>query len=81
MQVAKSVAVAAIEVEIVCSDAAEHQRRLKAGMTADEEGQPPRWQQVTRNYQTWDRPRVVIDTAYQDVGLAVELLRRALATS
>jgi predicted kinase len=81
VQVAKSVGVAVIEVEIVCSDAAEHQRRLKAGMTADEEGQPPRWQQVTRNYQTWDRPRVVIDTAYQDVGLAVELLRRALATS
>jgi predicted kinase len=78
LQVAKAAGVVAIEVEVICSDATEHRRRLETGAAVENTGEPPRWQHVLRNYQAWDRPRVVIDTARQDVSEAVALLRRAL---
>lgn len=67
-----------IDVEIVCSDAGEHQRRVEtraadiAGLTL------PTWQDVVdREYDPWDRDHVVIDTAGRDVAQCVdELLAR-----
>ena len=81
LDVAKVAGVRAVEVEIVCSDGAEHRRRLETGTTTKDADQPPRWQQVTRHYEAWDRPRVVIDTAHQDVGQPVALVRRAVVAS
>ncbi len=52
------------EVEIICSDPAEHRRRVET-RTVDIEGlAAPNWQKVIeRDYEPWDRPHIVIDTA------------------
>lgn len=53
-----------VEVEVVCSDPAEHQRRVEA-RTADLPGLvPPAWVSVRRHeYAPWTGPRLVLDTA------------------
>jgi predicted kinase len=55
---------AIFEIEVVCSDADQHRRRIEtrtidiAGLT------PPTWQQVIdRDYDAWNRPRLILDTA------------------
>jgi predicted kinase len=65
-----------LEVEVICSDAAEHRRRVES-RTADVPGlKLPTWDEVTgRDYRLWDRDRVVIDTATTTVDAAVEVLR------
>jgi predicted kinase len=62
--VAAVAASAIFEIEVVCSDADQHRRRIEtrtidiAGLT------PPGWQQVIdRDYEAWDRPHLVLDTA------------------
>lgn len=61
-----------LNVEVVCSDAAEHERRV-TGRTVDVPGLvPPTWQQVLdREYEPWDRERLVVDTAVLSVEEAV----------
>jgi predicted kinase len=53
-----------LEIEVVCSDPAEHRRRVEtravdiAGLT------PPSWEEVQRrDYAPWTRERLVLDTA------------------
>jgi len=69
-------------VEIVCTDLAEHRRRVEtrtigvAGLT------PPDWPAVTgREYHDWDRDRLIVDTAASSiedsVTAVVAHLRRA----
>lgn len=67
-----------IEVEVVCSDVDEHRRRAEdrildiAGLTK------PTWEQITnREYDSWDRDRVVIDTAILGVGESAQQIRAA----
>ena len=67
-----------IEVEIVCSDAAEHRRRVEtrasdvAGMVL------PRWDSVTgRDYHPWNRDHIVIDTAGRTLAESVAAARAA----
>jgi predicted kinase len=64
LAVASAAGVTAIEVEIVCSDRAEHRRRVEqrsadvAGLTL------PSWQDVVaRDYRPWNGAHVVVDTA------------------
>ena len=76
--VADRAGVPLIDVEVVCSDAAEHRRRVET-RTIDVPGLvPPTWEAVrTREYHAWDRPRLVLDTAARDAGACVrELLAR-----
>jgi predicted kinase len=56
LDVARRAGVRAVEVEVICSDAGEHRRRVET-QTADIEGhQLPTWQAVVdRYYETWDR--------------------------
>jgi predicted kinase len=56
--------VAVLEVEIVCSDAEKHRRRVES-RAADIDGfRLPTWREVLdRDYRAWDRDRLVIDTA------------------
>ncbi|MEU3982897.1 AAA family ATPase [Streptomyces sp. NPDC026672] len=70
-----------IEVEVVCSDPAEHRRRVTSRST-DIPGLPlPDWQQVVdREYEPWDRARVVVDTAGQSPHQSLSLLLRGLAS-
>lgn len=56
------------EVEVVCSDPAEHRHRATT-RTPDIPGlRQPTWRDITdRDYRPWDRPHTVIDTAGRTV--------------
>jgi predicted kinase len=77
--VAERAGVRSIEVEIICSDADEHERRV-AGRAADAPGMRPlTWQQVlARDYRHWHRDRTVVDTASKTV---LECVEEILAVS
>jgi predicted kinase len=66
--VARRAGVSVLEVEVVCSDPAEHRRRVET-RAPDISGQRlPSWPEVLdRDYQPWDRDRLVIDTAHNSV--------------
>ena len=68
-----------LEVEVVCSDRAEHERRASA-RTSDIPGFPlPTWQDIiSREYEPWDRGHVVVDTATATEAGCVSRLRSAL---
>ena len=81
-RVARRAGVPIIEVEVVCSDRAEHRRRVEtrpsdvAGLVL------PTWQEVVdREYAQWDRERVVIDTAGRDVEESSSELRAKLVNA
>lgn len=80
MDVARRARTDAIEVEIVCSDSREHQRRVETRTTDVPGLRLPTWQEVvTRDYQPWDRKHIVVDTAANSVEQAVETLRERLS--
>ena len=73
--VAARVAVPVVEVEIVCSDAMEHRRRVDGRVTDVAGLDLPRWDAVQqRAYEAWSRPHIVLDTASQTAAEAVEVL-------
>ena len=69
-----------IEVEIACSDVAEHRRRVES-RSPDIAGHAlPTWQDVVeRDYRPWDTPRLQLDTARTTADEAVETIRAAAA--
>jgi predicted kinase len=62
-----------VEVEVICSDEAEHRRRV-ASREADLPGLTlPDWDAVNaRAYEAWPRKRLVLDTAELSIAEAVE---------
>ena len=62
--VARRTEVRALEIEIVCSDPLEHERRVTT-REPDIDGAPSvTWQQVlARDYRHWHRPPIIVDTA------------------
>ena len=57
---------ACVEIELVCSDSAEHRRRVETRTTDVAGLRLPTWQQVLEHdYRPWERERIVIDTAGQ----------------
>jgi predicted kinase len=79
LEVAVRAQVRAIEVELKCSDAEEHRNRIE-NRVVDIAGSPPlTWQEViAREYHTWDRDHLVIDTAVCSVQQAVKIIQEAL---
>lgn len=80
--VAASAGVPIVEIEVACSDTVEHRRRVETrsidipGLVA------PTWQQVLdKDYEAWDRPHLVLDTAGETVAVSLERLRATLATT
>jgi predicted kinase len=69
----------AIEVEVICSDTAQHRNRVET-RNADIKGlRLPTWQEVvSREYEPWERDHIVIDTANRSVAANVEELLKAL---
>jgi predicted kinase len=67
-----------IEIEVVCSDLAEHRRRVETRVVDVDGLTPPDWQAVVgRDYRPWDRARVVVDTAGRSLEEALaELVTR-----
>lgn len=79
VEVANSVQVGVIEVEVKCSDASEHRRRVETRITDIPGLHLPTWEEVvSREYQPWDREHLVIDTAGQTVAQNVNTIREAL---
>lgn len=68
-----------VEVELVCSDPAEHERRATT-RTVDIPGLvPPTWTDIVeREYEPWDRAHVVLDTARTPAENTVAALCEAL---
>ncbi len=68
-----------IEVEVICSNAREHQRRVE-GRTADIPGHTlPSWASVLAHvYEPWEEPHIVVDTAVMNESAAVEFICAAI---
>jgi predicted kinase len=81
VEVANRAGVDFMEVEITCSDREQHRRRVET-RTADIPGlRSPTWPEIiARDYEPWDRARMVIDTAHASVECSVETLRAAMRT-
>lgn len=64
-----------VEIEVVCSDLAEHRRRVESRQSDIPGLSLPSWQDVLeRQYEPWARPHIVVDTATSCVdGLLAEL--------
>jgi predicted kinase len=62
-----------VEIEVICSDAGEHRRRVESRL-ADINGLVvPTWRDVVnRAYEPWDRERVVLDTAKDSIDHLVD---------
>jgi predicted kinase len=75
-QVAVATATEIVEIEVICSDTTEHRRRVKT-RKADVAGLAlPSWQDVVeREYEPWDRSRIVLDTAGCTIEEALQELR------
>ncbi|MDQ1045030.1 AAA family ATPase [Streptomyces sp. V4I2] len=68
-----------VEVEVMCSDPAEHRRRVTSRSVDIPDLPLPDWQQVVdREYEPWDRERVVVDTAGQSPQQSLAVLLRGL---
>lgn len=69
-----------VEIEVICSNAAEHRQRVES-RSSDVPGlRLPTWERVVnREYEPWDRPHIVIDTAGRRIEQSVAMLQRALA--
>jgi len=78
IQVATRAKAAVLEIEVVCSDTAEHRRRIES-RTADASGLILTWKAVTtRDYAPWDRDHIVLDTATLSVEQSIAKIRAAL---
>jgi predicted kinase len=67
--------VGAVEIEVVCSDQAEHRRRVETRISLI----PVRWQEVVeREFEPWIGDHIRIDTAGQDIEQSIAALRQAL---
>jgi hypothetical protein len=73
--VADRTRVPALDVEIVCSGAGEHRRRVETRATDIVGHRLPTWQEVVeRDYRPWDVERIVIDTARLSVEQSVRTI-------
>jgi predicted kinase len=66
--VAESFGAPFVEIEVVCSDNREHRHRIETRVADIPGFVLPTWEQVkNRQYEEWDRDRIVINTANQTV--------------
>jgi predicted kinase len=65
-----------VEVEVICTDAEEHRRRIE-NRAVDVPGlRLPDWHAVvTRDYHPWDRDHLTIDTAGRSIAACVDFVR------
>ena len=68
------------EIEVICSDPAEHRRRVETRLPDIEGLKLPSWEAVvTRDYHPWDTEHIVIDTAGQTADESFSSLLLALS--
>src|SRR3954469_360532 len=69
-----------VEVEVVCSDAVEHRRRVETRATDVDGLVKPTWSQVVgREYEAWTRPHLVVDSAGTAAPEAASRIATAMA--
>ncbi len=79
-EVAKSCGCQFINIEIICSDKAEHKRRLETRVSDVSRLQLPTWEQVmNREYHPWKDNRILIDTANKTIEESFKELKKILA--
>jgi predicted kinase len=78
--VARDTSVGYINIEVICSDQAEHQRRVET-RGADVAGlKLPTWREVTtREFHPWTRARIVVDTFAKSTADAFDELLSGLS--
>ncbi|HET9873336.1 MAG TPA: AAA family ATPase [Propionibacteriaceae bacterium] len=68
-----------VEVEVICSDPAEHRRRVEHRATDVDGLVKPTWAEVVnREYEPWNRTCVTVDSATTPVASAVQQIRAAV---
>ena len=68
-----------VEIEIICSDEAEHRRRVESRDIDIPGLVPPTWAAVAaRDYEPWSEPRMVVDTAHTTSAEAVSTIMNAI---
>ena len=77
--VADSLEIPYVEIEVICSDENEHRHRIET-RAADIPGFVlPTWEKVRdRKYDVWDREHIVIDTAHHSVEESLNTLYKQL---
>jgi predicted kinase len=79
LDVAKRALVPAVEVEILCSDRAEHKQRVENRVPDIAGFELPSWEEVIgRDYHPWESGHIIIDTAGQTIEQSVRILRRSI---
>lgn len=80
--VAAQAGVGFVEIEVVCSDAQEHRRRVESRVSDIVGHRLPTWHEVeTREREPWETTPVVIDTAGQTEFESFAALRQAIEAS
>lgn len=81
--VAKNQKAAFINIEVICTDLAEHRRPVETREITVPALKLPTWEEVMlREYQSWDTARITVDTAGHSAGRRVFLtVVRAVATA
>ena len=78
--VAERAGVRSVEVEVVCSDVDLHQRRVESRSPDIPGHRLPAWKEVVdRDYQPWNRERIVIDTVSLNLQQCVDALISAIS--
>ena len=78
--VAQAAAVASLDIEIACSDAAVHRHRSESRVSDLEGHRLPSWPEITaRDYQPWQGDRLVLDTACLSVDESVQRILEQIA--
>jgi hypothetical protein len=80
LAVAHRTGVRAIEVEVICSDPGEHQRRVEHRAADIPDMKLPDWSKVlSRRYDAWSHPHLVVDTAAHTVEQCVDAIRQCVS--
>lgn len=78
-QVASDAGAHHVNIEVVCSNRTEHRRRVESRVSESSGLKQPTWHQVeTREYHSWSRDRVVIDTWNKSKTESLDELRSRL---
>lgn len=78
-RVGEEAGVEVLEIEVVCSDKAEHRRRVESRNPERAGWKVPTWEEVLgRDYQAWDREVLRVDTVVLSVEEAVRVVLRAM---
>ena len=78
-EIGERAAAAVVEVEVICSDAGEHRRRVAIRVSDIPGLKLPAWDEVqARTYEPWPGAHLVIDTAHQSVEQGVTALHTFL---